>query len=83
MHTFFHTVTTCASPTDVTGSTFSCTGDVNYGGTCDLTCATGYTGDRTLNCDQHTAGDATSSWDDDSACTGLNLNLHLNCDTEN
>ena len=82
MHTFFHAVTTCASPTAVSGSTFSCSGNVNYGGTCNLTCDDGFTGERTLNCDQHTAGAATSSWDNDSPCTGLNLNLHLNCDTE-
>ena len=55
---------------------------MNYGGTCDLTCDAGYTGARTLNCDQHTAGAATSSWDNDSPCTGLNLNFHLNCDTK-
>ena len=82
VHTFFHTVTTCASPPDVTGSTFSCSGNVNYGDTCTLTCDTGYTGARTLNCNQHTAGDATSTWDDDSTCTGINLYLQLNSNTE-
>ena len=67
------TVTACASPSDVTGSTFNCTGDVNYGGTCELTCAAGYTGARTLTCDQHTANAATSTWDDDAACEGKYL----------
>jgi len=62
------TITQCESPSDVTGSTYSCTGGVDYGGTCELTCGASYTGARTLTCNQHNYNDATSTWDDDSPC---------------
>ena len=62
-------VTQCASPTAVIGSSYSCTGYVNYLGTCELTCDAGYTGAKTLTCNQHTSGVATSTWDGPVACT--------------
>ena len=66
---FIYLVTQCASPTAVTGSSYSCTGNVNYLGTCDLTCDAGYTGVKSLTCNQHTSGVATSTWDGPVACT--------------
>ena len=65
----FSLVTQCASPTAVTGSTYSCSGNVDYLGTCDLTCAAGYTGAKELTCNQHTSGEATSTWDGPVTCT--------------
>ena len=71
---FNFTETQCAPPTPTTGSIYSCSGgDVDYLGTCDLTCSSGYVGARTLTCDQHTSNAAVSTYDTPSACTSKYL----------
>ena len=72
---FFHFIETqCEPPTPTTGSVYSCSGgNVDYLGTCDLTCTSGYVGARQLTCDQHTTNAALSTYDTPSACTSKYL----------
>ena len=66
--------TQCEPPTPTTGSVYSCSGgNVDYLGTCDLTCTSGYVGARQLTCDQHTTNAALSTYDTPSACTSKYL----------
>ena len=71
---FYKTETQCEPPTPTTGSVYSCSGgNVDYLGTCDLTCTSGYVGARQLTCDQHTTNAALSTYDTPSACTSKYL----------